>query len=419
MDAMQFGFGNKWLARTARSGLVAVLAVGAVGCVAELKDGSTAAKPMVLTGVFTADIDQGKFTVSYDKRPVTATLLHKKADTATCVPDLTLAASDPTGLCKLELQWRPNFDGTAYELRTARFWAKTATQRDEKGFATKVELCPGWSAKEPSNDDAIYEYNSGDASLPIITLASGQAGLQKAAAGSLLLKPTGIVKLKFKGRAFDLDLSGLSYNGTATSTASDDPDLACTKQYYDMPVWQLEDINPASATYGDVYGLPAFRGKRVIVSLGAGWCGSCLAEKDELEKIRKSLIANGRDDFEVVVINDVSAISSSDQAAMVKGANFPIFQSTGTVNGWQAHRGTRSDAYAYDYDGRFMGFYDGNAGQIIDSGKFSQWVKDNLNAPADQEGAGLSCFTQWKENPDDIRGCKPSDPELLDKEAGK
>ena len=37
------------------------------------------------------------------------------------------------------------------------------------------------------------------------------------------------------------------------------------------PTWQLEDIQPQSAAFGDVYGLEAFAGKPLVVTLLLGF----------------------------------------------------------------------------------------------------------------------------------------------------
>ena len=56
----------------------------------------------------------------------------------------------------------------------------------------------------------------------------------------------------------------------------------------------LTDLN------GQLVSIENFRGKKVVLSFGASWCGNCKQELNELKKIKNTELSND----EVVVISD-------------------------------------------------------------------------------------------------------------------
>lgn len=159
----------------------------------------------------------------------------------------------------------------------------------------------------------------------------------------------------------------LAQDTTPPDTASQDAG-PLTKP---LPKVSLKDISPASPTFGQTIGLELFAGKQVVVLMGAGWCASCNAQADFMEKIRKDLEAKGRDDFVMIVINDHTAASASNQKAMVtcdysvcspQGAplGYPVLQAT-TAYGWKSFvdptnnkPGAKNDCFVYAKDGSFQ-----------------------------------------------------------------
>lgn len=350
-------------------------------------------------GALTASIDGGQFSVDYGTAAVTYQIQHKlnkDANGLACVPDIKLTAARADGSCKLELEFRPTFDGTQLELGNARFYALSGLKQD--GVVIKYLPCDGWTPKEVkvAGLETVYEKVGGEAFLPMPTLSQPLAGQSKATLANLFLQPSGIVKMKYKGRLFDLDLGKLVFKGNAQSIGSDAAELQCAKTFFDLPAWQLPDINPQSPGYKTIYGLDAFRGKRVVVMMGAGWCASCISQAKSMEKIRKSLQAQGRSDFVVIAFNDDSASSASNQKQITDGNAFPIFQGA-----WAKHAPTelngkpyipqKNDAFAYDYNGRMMGYFQG-AG-TVNMGDFEKFVTTNLMAPK-EEAQGLTCLVQ-------------------------
>src|SRR3970040_2003947 len=59
------------------------------------------------------------------------------------------------------------------------------------------------------------------------------------------------------------------------------------------PAWALQDFQPLSERFGQVYGLDAFRGSVVLVALYAGWCNTCQGAAYQLNDLVKQWQAEG------------------------------------------------------------------------------------------------------------------------------
>jgi hypothetical protein len=86
-----------------------------------------------------------------------------------------------------------------------------------------------------------------------------------------------------------------------------------------------------------------------------------------MQKIKVEYEAAGRTDFQMVVINDASASTPSQQKKMLgKGevATFPALQATGSV-GWSSlsdcknRKGKKNDGFIFAPDGRFIRKHEG------------------------------------------------------------
>ena len=59
--------------------------------------------------------------------------------------------------------------------------------------------------------------------------------------------------------------------GCTSSGAGGDPPGGGGDPITSLPSWQLEDVNPASPRVGETYGVDAFGGKIVVVTLLLGF----------------------------------------------------------------------------------------------------------------------------------------------------
>jgi len=243
--------------------------------------------------------------------------------------------------------------------------------------------------KEPDTKfESIYE-NAGGAGKLAMPILTGAAGTQKSAViKAMEFAPEGKVMMKYKGRSFEFDLSALKFKGDATSTGSADAAVSCQKTTFDMPGWLMADINPVTETYKQEIGLDNFKGKRIVVLLGAGWCSSCVSQGKSMEKIRASLAASGKTDVAFVVINDKSANNEKDQKTMSDKLNLPVVQATATVDGWAMQKGGKNDGFFYDYNGQLLGKFQG-AGTVY-TNSWEDWISKNIALPKG-DSAGYDC----------------------------
>lgn len=132
----------------------------------------------------------------------------------------------------------------------------------------------------------------------------------------------------------------------------------------DLPTWQLADIQPKSAKFGETYALEAYRGKTLVVALFAGWCPYCQRQAKDLEALGAELRAQGVD-LQIVAVNATSASSQKDQESLlyIKDADgmitkddqgqpisrctYPVFQDTSAVDAWGMMGGSKDDLYIY------------------------------------------------------------------------
>ncbi|MSP92136.1 MAG: redoxin domain-containing protein [Myxococcales bacterium] len=343
-----------------------------------------AAAQLTAAGGLVSTLDGGEVKVDFEKMKAGVSMRHRlNADPTgkACVPEVAITVAKEDGSCKLELEFRAGFEGEGLLLDKARFHASVGERQD--GVVINTIKCKEWTQTSGIKGEIIYEKIGGEGSLAFAPLTQPNAGKEKATLPKTMLKPEGVLTMKFKGKQFKFDLANLTFSGDAMSIGS--KDVACVKQSYDMPKWQFEDINPDSAGAKTTYGMDAFKGKRVIVMMGAGWCASCIAQAKTMQKVRAELIAAGRSDFEVMAINDGSAKAQQAEMTTKAGVKFPVFQG----GSWDVHvwdrdgvqkKASKNDAFAYDYNGKPMGFFQG-AGTVF-MGEFEKFVTDNLNAKA-------------------------------------
>lgn len=375
----------------------AVLALGVSAlpaCVASKGASATATgvQGLVATGGFSTKNPDGKdVKLDYAAADVTVTMTHKQtADGIACVPQLTITAELPTTtssglaahMCKFQLDFNAGFAGEGLILTGAKFYARQGLYANGgKDLVTAID-CAAWASTEPAKGEVVYEMvaSQNPPTIGMSAIDQPYANQTEAVMNNQFLKPSGTATMKFKGRQFSIDLGTFSVKGDVTSHG--DPNLACAKTYHDLPNWQLPDVNPASAGYNATYGLDTFHGKRIILDMGAGWCAACLAQADVATKIKKTLDAAGRTDIAFVQLCDVS-----QPEEMAKHTEEPLLKGDWTIHkqtmpDGKTHVGSKSDAFAYDYDGRLMGFFEGNGTVYTDS--YEEFINHVISAPKDK-----------------------------------
>lgn len=362
-----------------------LLAGALSGCAAE--DAAGLAEPlpvMKAEGALQTKIDNKDIALDLSSMQVTVDVLHrvnKDAKGLACVPSVFVTAQNGDGTCKLELDFKAGFEGEGLLLNTARFHAKLGLKQDGKVIDTKP--CAGWTT-EKANGEVVYQKSAGEGKLAFAPLQAPFAGMAKATLKQVVLQPQGEITMKFLGRKFQLDLGKLKFKGDIASQGSES--VACVKTFHDFPSWELPDIQPVSPMTGQSYGLSQFKGKRVVVMMGAGWCGSCIAQGKSMEKIQKSLKASGRDDFQMVTINDASASSAANQKAMTDTCTFPVFQGpwnvhVGMTNEGKSWPGKKNDAFIYGKNGRQLFYFKGT--DPVNTTDFEQQITKYLTAKED------------------------------------
>ena len=119
----------------------------------------------------------------------------------------------------------------------------------------------------------------------------------------------------------------------------------------DMPSFVLEDFQPASAGFGESYGLDRFQGKVTYVSLWASWCGYCRSQATNMSLVHQALIGLGVD-VNVVAINVTTGVET--QPLLAETCSFPLLQDTDETNAWSLLNGGKDDMYIYDAEGKLL-----------------------------------------------------------------
>ena len=114
------------------------------------------------------------------------------------------------------------------------------------------------------------------------------------------------------------------------------------------PSWKLEDVQPQSCGYGQVYGLDAFRGQPILVVLMWSGCGFCQAQAAKLQEMEYELAAEGLA-VQIIIVNMVNERNPIGE--LTNRCTFPIFQDVESVDAIGLHGGKKDDFYFYDGDG--------------------------------------------------------------------
>ena len=345
------------------------------------------------TGSIKTNVENTPVSIDYAGGTANVVMKHKLNQTGlACVPRVDIRIAKADGTCALNLMFETDYTGVG-KLSSATFEAKSVIFLGGSAKASKP--CVGFL--DP------YTHSKGHAAMNF-TLTGGNGGLptpllqqphaaQTDAKPYVDLSPTGVAKLQFKGISMQVDLTKLRVKGVAQSTGS--TNTACTKPKPGVPLPNvvLKDVNTKSKTYGQTVKLSDFAGKYVVVLAGAGWCASCVAQSEYMLKIQKDLHAQGRNDFQMIALNDGSAKSSSQQKMLAaKGkADFPVLQGNSQY-GWKSlsdcfgKLGKKNDGFIFAPNGRFIRKHVGKGTVYLNV--FEDDVRQALNT-----------------NPDKLQGC--------------
>jgi len=70
-------------------------------------------------------------------------------------------------------------------------------------------------------------------------------------------------------------------------------------KYHVAPTINLQTLD-LSDLQGDSVNMEAFKGKKIILSFGASWCGNCIEEMKDLNSVKNSELQ----DVEVIIVSD-------------------------------------------------------------------------------------------------------------------
>lgn len=353
------------------------------------KDTATSGpQPMVAMGSFTASIDGGNFTVDYAGQAAQALAGHKLNSSPLglgCFGKLQISVQKPDGTCRLDIVFGPGAPGQGLQFESAAFHAKQA----QAGGAAKD--CLGWT-KEPASGAVVYQSVGGTGDIAMPPLAQPGAGQSKATIPDVTLQPklTAPVTMKYLGRSFKLDLSGLTFGGDLQSLGT--AQMLCEKVVPPMtalPAFTLQDINPGSPGYNTSYGLQAFAGKKIVVALVSDWCNSCLAQAKMMQQLQDSAVSQGKTDVQMVLVADKQKSNPANLTKQVK--NIPVLQDTAAVNAWailnEKHVGKyknseiRNSGYGFAKDGTEIMYFAPSGTGSLNLTAFQQAAQKVINSP--------------------------------------
>jgi peroxiredoxin len=147
----------------------------------------------------------------------------------------------------------------------------------------------------------------------------------------------------------------LTHFGVAVAALGCGSDPAPNEPGASAPDFKLEDFQPASARFGETYGLDEFRGSVLLLPLYAGWCTTCIGCANILNDVYKEWQADGLN-VRVCAINPSNA--KSNQRSLIEVCDYPLLQDTEQARAWDALLGTKDDTYVYDASGGLRTFID-------------------------------------------------------------
>lgn len=121
----------------------------------------------------------------------------------------------------------------------------------------------------------------------------------------------------------------------------------------DGTFWALEDLQPQSCGSNAIYGLEAFEGRVVVLSLLRTTCSFCQSQIQKMEEMALDLQLAGVD-VQFVVVNQAGQTFEDTIEEFTSRASMPIFQDTEALDIWAQLGGSKDDIYIYGSDGRLI-----------------------------------------------------------------
>jgi hypothetical protein len=113
-------------------------------------------------------------------------------------------------------------------------------------------------------------------------------------------------------------------------------------------------VQPQSPGFGDTYGLEAFRGTPVLVTLLAAGCNTCRGIASTLESLLQELQAEGH----AVTFCAINDAADFNPELLTDVCSFPVFQDEAAIDAWGLHGGGLDDIFIYRSDAALVAYYD-------------------------------------------------------------
>jgi thiol-disulfide isomerase/thioredoxin len=175
-------------------------------------------------------------------------------------------------------------DESTYWLRRARLAAIEGQQQDALGF---YQLALRTRPKPPSYERGKLEDNLGDEAQALWTKLEGS----------------------------DVAWAAWSQSATLADAAKAD-EARWEKPSKALPTFELADLS------GKTWSVKSLNGKVVLINLWATWCGECIAELPQLQKLYEQ--TKGRSDLQILTFNIDEDLGFVEPFMKEKGYTFPV-----------------------------------------------------------------------------------------------
>lgn len=133
--------------------------------------------------------------------------------------------------------------------------------------------------------------------------------------------------------------------------------LACSKpeepERVTLTDFALEDVNPRSATYGELIGPSYYEGKVSAYYFGDAGGEICQRRFGVLNDLYNQLIAEGVYDVKIMGVNGIE-YAAHDKSKMISGRVLPWTQDTEAEDAWKEWNVTIRGFFILDASGQFL-----------------------------------------------------------------
>ena len=143
---------------------------------------------------------------------------------------------------------------------------------------------------------------------------------------------------------------------------------------FEWPEYKLEDFQPKSDRFGEVYGRDGFAGHVTFVSFVTASCYFCQIQVEKMEEMSELFAWEGMDVRFVAVnassnnttalqkkliykINDSGEEEVDEEGNVLHRCTFPLLQDTEEVDAHTAHDARKAEIYIYGSDGKLLEYY--------------------------------------------------------------